>query len=528
MAKEKEKESLGRRSARTFSVLTVGRVVGLIISVLSIILIARLLGPVDYGVFTLAYAFFLLVSATQNFGFGIYLTKYLSETQDKNDRAGFARALSAGYLSVIIIGLLLTLLGIGLSGFVASLLQARGVTVSILVLASSTIFFAMLYGTSDYALIGVGKNAMAVSLEIFENIVLLVVSVGLIAMGYGASGAIVGLLTSYVVAAGIGTCLVFRFAHKSMKASVSWPSVKEIKGAFGFALPIAAYNFLSNGVTNFGTLFLGFFALTSVIGNYGIANRSSSVFNLFYTTTAITLLPTLTIAISRIGKRMRTQRIQDAYNKTLAYSLIATVPLISYVGVFSMPLTYISITHSFGSAPLYLSLMAFGTMIGLPGIYAMNLFLARNKTSKLLTYGVIYFLAQFISVLVLVPLLGPIGAIVALFFVDGITCSYIFLRGTRTTLGIKTDYNWLLRVFAANVLLIAAFALGLLLPNFFAQLVYGLIAALVAYPFFLILLRAMGKEDVQLLDKAVEKLPPLRLLFNPLFPYLTFLLRYLQ
>lgn len=523
-----ERESLGRRSARTFSVLTIGRIISLIIGIASIVIIARLLGPIAYGIFTLAYAFFLLVSATSNFGFGIYLTKHLSEAEDKRDREAFARALGAGYFSIIIVGLLLTAIGIGISGYVASIFQAQGITPLIMVLASSIIFFAMLYGTSDYALIGVGENGVAMGLEIFENVVLLVASLILIWMGWGPSGAIAGILISYIAGAGVGTYLIFRFAHKTMRTKINWPKLNEIKSAFKFSVPIAAYNFLNNGVTNFGTLFLGFFASAYILGNYGIASRASTILNLFYTTTAVTLLPTLTIAISRGGKKMNAQKIGIVYNKVLVYSLIASLPIIAYIGVFSAPLVYLLISHSFGSAPLYLSLMAFGTMIGLAGIYAMNLFVARGKTSKLLTYGVFCFFAQLITLFVFVPTIGAVGAIVSLFFIDSISCSYFFLRGTRIVLGIKTNYNKLLRAFASNLLLILAFALGLLSTSFAVQLVYGVVALFITYPFFLVLLRVIEKEDVGIMHEASEKLPSLRFLFTPVLSYFQTLIRCVQ
>jgi O-antigen/teichoic acid export membrane protein len=225
---------------------------------------------------------------------------------------------------------------------------------------------------------------------------------------------------------------------------------------------------------------------------------------------------------------MKAKMIGAVYNKTLAYSVIVTTPIIAYIGVFSAPLVYLFISHSFGSAPLYLTLMAFGTMIGLAGIYAMNLFVARGRTSKLLTYGVLYFLAQLIALVVLVPFFGVIGAIVALFFVDGIVCSYIFLRGIRTSLGIRTDYDRLLRAFGSNLLLIAAFALGLLSSSFVVELIYGLVALLVAYPFFLVILRAVKKEDVQIMREAVEKLPSIRPMLDPLLSYFGFLVGHLR
>lgn len=525
----KESEPLGRRSARTFSVLTAGRTLSLLIGILSIIIVGRLLGPVGYGVFTLAFAFFLLLSAASNFGFGQYLIKHLSEAEDKHDREAFARALGSGFLLVALIGLLLVLFGIGISGYVASLFASSGATAQIFIIAASIVFFAMMYGTSDYALIGVGKNAAAASLEIFENIVLLVASVALVEMGYGAAGAIAGILISYISAGALGTYLIFSFAHKKMRVrGIGWPTFKELRGAFGFSLPIAGNNFLSNSIVSFATLLLGFFVSAYALGNFGIANRARTVLAVFYTTAAVTLVPTLTLAVSRESKQNQKRRLTLVYNKALVYSLLASVPLIAYLGVYSTPLVYFLISQNFGTAPLYLSLIALGTILGLVGVYAMNLFIARGRTSKLMSYAVICTAVQLVALAALVPTFGVLGAIVSLFFVGSLVGDYLFMRGTRTVLGLKTDYNKLLRAFGSNIALAAVFALGLLSLNFALQLAYGLLALIVVYPFFLVLFGSIDSEELLLLREAIEKLPGLRLVLDPILNYFGFLVRYMR
>ncbi len=520
-----QKESLGRRSARTFSVLTIGRTVSLLVGIFSIIVIARLLGPSSYGIFTLAYAFFLLITAASNFGFGQYLTKHLSEAEDKKDKIAFSKALSSGFLGCVIVGFLLTFLGIGISGFVASLFPASGITQTILVLASAMIFFSMMYGTSNYALIGAGKNAAAASLEIFENVVLLVVSVALIELGYGVSGAIIGMLVSYIAAGVIGTAMIFSFAHKHMHVSPNWPTLKEVKSAFAFSLPIATNNFLSNSVVAFATLVLGFFVSAYALGNFGIANRARTIVSVFYITAAVTMVPTLTLAIARDEKSARANRLSLVYNKGFVLSILASVPIIAYIGVFSKPLIYLLISTNFSSAPLYLSLISLGTIIGLLGVYATSLFIASGKTSKLLHYSLMYTIIELVALAIMVPLWGVLGAIIALFFVGGIAADYLFLRGTKTVLGLDIDYHKLSRALMSNLALAVIFALGLFAASFAVELVYGLFAMLIAYPFFLVLFKSVDEEDLRIVDDAIQKLPALRTALGPMLAYLNFLER---
>ena len=524
----KSKESLGRRGARTFSVLTVGRTVSLLIGVLSIIIIARLLGPDGYGVFTIAFAFFSLVSAASNFGFGQYLIKHISESEDRRDKQGFARALSAGLASVVIIGFLLSILGIAISGTVASILNIQGVNATILVVAASTVFFAMMYGSTDYALIGAGKNVAAVLVETLENIILLVVGVALVLLGYGATGAMAGILVSYMVAGALGSLLIFRFAHRSMRVKITLPTTADMKGAAKFALPIGGNNFLNNSMPSLTTLVLGFFVSAYQLGNFGIAMRARTILSTFYITAAVTLIPALTIAIARERPGRKNGKLELVYNKSMEYSVLASVPIIAYLGVYSTPLVYLLVSQSFGLAPLYLSLIALGTIIGVVGVYATSIFIAKGRTSKLIRYTGICTAVQLASLALLVPRFGVIGAIVSLFFVEGIVCDFLFLRGARTVLGLRTDYRGLLRAFVSNAALAVAFALGLYLSGFALQLAYGILIVLFAYPFFLVLFRSMGREDIAILRNATEKLPALRLVLDPVLSYFCFLIYHLQ
>ncbi len=522
----REREPLGRRSVRTFSVLTVGRVLSLLIGIATVVIIARLLGPSGYGVFTIAFAFFMFVSAASNFGFGQYLIKHLSEAEDRRDKEAFAKSLGAAFVAVVGIGLVLTVIGIAASGPVSGLLNISGVDQPLLVIAASIVFFAMMYGSSDYALVGVGKNAAAAAVEILENVVMLAASVALVLMGFGPEGAMAGILVSYLVAGAIGTYLIFRFARRSMRVRVNIPSARDLRKAFAFSLPIAGNNFLNNSMPSFGTLLLGFFVTAYDLGNFGIALRARTMLAIFYTTAAVSLIPTLTLAASRGGKS--SGKLEHVYNKSMVYSVLASVPIITYLGVYSTALVYLFISQSFGTAPLYLSLIALGTIIGVVGVYATSMFIARAKTSKLIVYSGICAVAQVISLVLLVPSWGVLGAIVSLFFVESIVCDYLFLRGVKKVLGLRTDYMSLARAFVSNIAMALVFALGLYSSNLAVQLLFGLVALIIAYPFFLALFGSVRRDDMEILRRALGRLPVLRYATRPALAYLGFLVMHLQ
>lgn len=522
------KETLGNRSARTFSALTVGRVASLVIALAALVIVARLLGPSGYGLYALAYAFFYLMSATNNFGFGMYLTKRLSEHGDAGDSEAFSGALATGYISIAAVGIVLTLIGIAVSGYVAMLFQASGATPTLFILASLTVVFSMLYGTSDYALIGIGKNAMAVAIEIVENLLLIASSVILIEMGFGAVGAVAGLFISYAAAGIIGTLLVFWTSSRIVQLRLRMPTRKEIADGFRFSLPMAAVNTLSSIIFGFGTLLLGAYVSTSVLGNYNIANSARNAIALFYTTAAVTFLPTLSISMARGAKAGKKGGVGLVYDKVLLYSVAVTAPIIAYLGVFARPLINIFISSAFTAAPLYLALMALGTILGLVGIYATNLFAAMGRTSELLRYMLVSTCVQLAALLVLIPMAGAIGSIVAVFFIGSIATDWLLVRGSHARLGIRMRYGKLLRTFACNAVLALALAAGFLISGNALELAYGLLVMAALYPALLALFRAVDRDDISTLEKATKGLPSLSAVVSPMLGYLRFMVYQLQ
>ncbi|VVB77263.1 Polysaccharide biosynthesis protein [uncultured archaeon] len=525
------REALGRRSARTFSVLTLGRLFSLLVGIASVIIIARMLGPAEYGIYTLAFGFYALVSATGNFGFGVYLAKYLAEYEDARNGKMFGSALTSSFLSVAAIGAALMIAGILASGYVAGLFPGSNSSASIFVIASVAMFFSMLYGTSDYAMIGMGKNAAAVVMETGENLVLIVASVLLIQGGFGAAGAMYGLLISYVVAGVLGTLYVFKESVRQMHIKLGLPSMAEVKHSFRYSMPVAANNALSNGIIGFGTLLLGAFVTSSVLGNYGIANKARGTLALFYTTAAMTFLPALSISVARdAGKKGEKEggRLERVYNKVLLYSMMLTVPMMVYIAVFAMPLTYLFITHAFISAPLYLTLMAAGTIVGLIGTYTANLFMAVGKTTKLLHYSVISAAVQLVALVALTAAWSTIGNIVALFFIGSLVSNWLLIRGAKKSLGVSLHYGKLLRTFASNAVLAAALVPGLLIHSLPLELAYGAAVTAAAYPVLLVLFRVIDKEEIGILSRSTAGLKALGAIANPVIGYFNALMRYLQ
>jgi O-antigen/teichoic acid export membrane protein len=208
--------------------------------------------------------------------------------------------------------------------------------------------------------------------------------------------------------------------------------------------------------------------------------------------------------------------------------MLATIPLITYIGVYATPLIYLFISQDFSSAPMYLMLIALGTVINLAGTYVTNLFVSKGKTRQLLSYSVIATVAQIIALVILVPAWGAIGAIIAIFFVGSIANSYLFLKGAERILKVKTYGGKLARAFASNAVLALVMEAGLIMGNFLAQLVYGAVVMLLAYPPLLVVFGIIERRDLETLEVSVERVPALKFAIGPALSYFKILMRYLQ
>jgi O-antigen/teichoic acid export membrane protein len=222
------------------------------------------------------------------------------------------------------------------------------------------------------------------------------------------------------------------------------------------------------------------------------------------------LLATFSSAVAKTSR----DRIGSFYNKALIYSLLATLPPIIYIGIFSKPLVFIFITKQYSLTPLYVSLMALGTAIGLPWLYSSSFMVANGYVKKVLKYAAVSVAVQLAVMLLLIRQFTTIGVIVSIFFVGNIVSDILLAGGIRNVLGIKHESGKLLKVAFAGVIAVVFTMLGLLLHSFWLQLIIGAIIFLLIYPFALLFVRILDSVMLNDVIRIVKGLPLLDKFIN--------------
>lgn len=524
----KSEHALGEKAVRILYPLFVGQGFSIVFTAITFIVVARLLGPVSYGLYVFAFGFSTFVNGFAAFGIGAYFSNILAKLAYERDGEGILRALTSGYIIAGAVGIILTLLGIALSGYVASIFPNVGITPELLELTSATIVFIIIDTIAVSALIGFARAGLASVSNVSVDLIQLVLSV-VLTISIGVVGSVEAMLIGYILGAVIGTYFVYVAASRYTKFRIAIPTLKHLKNVFSFVTPIAATNFLNTGMQNFSILFLGLFVSTAVLGNYGAASRGLALLSMIYSTLGSGLFPIFTTA----REIDRNSTVNSTYNKIIHFSLLLMLPIVVYVGVMAMPGLDVLVSSSYFTAPYYLALIAIGTTLGLFGGYINNLLISEGYTRSVLRINAVSAVFQLVFMIALVPSLYVVGAILAIFYLGNIVEAIMFTSEAKKLFGIKFEYRNLFLLYMSNLAvgILLAGLLGVmnnmivmspLYAKYIMEMAVGFVFLLLVYPIILLEFRAMSKHDIKSMRHATMRMGKASAVFATFFDYSEF------
>ncbi|HUB92518.1 MAG TPA: oligosaccharide flippase family protein [Candidatus Saccharimonadales bacterium] len=517
---EEKRDGLGVTSARLLSSLYAGQGLGILVTAATFIFVTRLLGASGYGIYTFAFGFSALVDCIGNFGMGNYFGRNLARFSYKKNHSKVVETLLTGYAILLPITLALTLVGVAASPYVANVLfRQLGIAPVTLMLASAIIFFSTTESTTVQALIGFTRGKLASLVSVVVDIIQLAASVYLITAGYGVDGAIAGMLIGYVFGAIMGLYLIYRIVKASGAVKIKIPSMQEIRAALDFVVPMSLNNILNFSMVNFTTLYLSLYVTKAMLGNYGAALRGQTFIAVFYSTMSTALLPLFSTA----GASKKASEENTVYNRLLLYSLMITLPLIVFVGVLARPGAALLLTNEYASTGIFLTLIAFGTLIDTFQYYIVSLLISKGITRQLVKSLLVSTALQLGTVLLLVPRFGAYGAILGIFFVGPIAEGILFAMLARKAINFRPDTRRLALLAASNVILILPLSIALLFASPLVSIAAGALILLVAYPAIMVLVGAIDISDLKIMERITGKVPLLSRPIGLLMRYVGFL-----
>jgi len=483
--------------------LSVGMVISTALTAIGTIIVARLLSPEEYGLFTIAMIPATMIGLFRDWGVNSAITRYVSFYRVNDQERRIRSTLKAGMTFAILSGLLCAVFTVGTSDLIANFIFKKPEVAPLIRISSIWVFSLALFNVGWSTLIGFEKTGLNSILLIFRSLIKSLISPFLVILGYGALGAVTGYSFSGFLAA-ILCVIFFMRSYREIEGGAD----SSIKGtlfmllSYGFPLAIGAI------VSGFGNQFYRFLMSRScsseAIGNYGAA------FNFL---TAMTLLtsPIVTVlfpAFSKIDGQKEKEKLAKAFRASVRYSSLFVVPAAMGVMVASRPLVFTLFGEKYSQAPTFLSLISLGQLLcAIGALSASPLLASQERTGEIMKANLISLAIGVPVSLFLIPSYGIYGLIATILLVSFVTVvllDYMIFK----IYGFSVDFNSSGRILlASSIMATIVYAVERLMQSFapLIRVVVELSVGLASYSLLILVLRGIREEDMENLKMIFSK-----------------------
>ncbi len=464
------------------------------------IIVTRLLGPSQYGIYTLAVAFAGIFGSIGYMGVGLALNKFVAEYKESGKKESINNIISNALVLIVVSGIIVISIFILISGQISQYVFHTNSMGYVIDAVSFWIIGSMLFGVFYDVLVGLRNGKGIAIVATTEAFFQSVISIILAFEGFGALAPIYGLVFGYFIGFFFGVFFVFKYNGLSLRM----PSWSYMKMMISFSAPLAVSSIISGIVGNVGLILLGYFVLPSVIGNIGIASRASSILGIVLDSITIAILPTFSAALAN---RRTAKEMGRIYGYTVYLAIVIVAPVLFYMAAFSTPFSYTLFGSSYTYAPLYISLMSIGILLGLAGSYANTLLVSSGRVKMVLSYNMVVYAIMLLLFFIIIPIFGGTGYAVINFILIPIVIDIIFIWRLGRVYNIKLRFGKFLRLGLANLILLAVFIPLSGIIGGIPLLAISAAGFIIAYPILAAFLGGADKADLNTIRTLSNSVP---------------------
>ena len=510
---------LAEESTRGGVSLFLGNASAIFITALVAIVVARLLGPANYGLFSLSIVIPHIAVVAADLGLGPALTRYSAKLTSESRTAELAVMVRSVFTVRLLVASLILALVLVFSEGLASLVLRRPGIADYVRLASLLILFQTVFSATNSTLIGLGRMKAAGLMMTVQSGSRGVAMPALILVGFSVAGAVLGHASSYAFGAAIGVAAVMICFRETRYMRMEGGSyhVESLKTAVRYGAPLYVMAFLTIILAQYQNIVLAQTASDVEIGNFNAAVNLSLAMNVVAFPITTALFP----AFSKLNPRSENEELKRMFTISVKYASLLLVPSSIFVAVLSKDLVFTIYGRSFQTAPEYLSIyvlmfvfVALGYLILAPLFNGIG---ETKETLKMTALAVALFLPS-----------APL--IVQAFHVKGLIVAYLAsnfagigygLYSASRRLDLKPDLGGSLRILVASAIsALPAFLLlsVVTLPSIF-NIVAGGFVYLVTYLTCLPLIGAVRMSDVDVLSQILGRIRLVNLVIRPIMAY---------
>jgi O-antigen/teichoic acid export membrane protein len=490
-----------------------GLAVSTIISAVSVILVARLLSPSEYGIVTIALIAPNLMSIFQDWGISTAMIKYTAQYKSESKPANVKSILIAGLIFEIVSGFLLSILSFLLSGFLATNVFQRPDIKPLIQIASFTILAGALITTAQSAFIGNEKMELNSITLILQSCLKAAFMPFLIILGLGTFGAVLGSTIAFLIA-GLLSILILLDLYKNLqKPNDDRPEIVEnIKTMFKYGLPLSISAIISGFLAQFYNFLIAIYATNLMIGNYSVATNFAVLITFFATPITVTLFP----AFSKLDPQKEKETLRNVFQFSVKYAALLVVPAAAAIITLAQPAISTLFGEKYGDAPLFLALLAISYLFSALGNLSLgNLINSQGETKLNLKLTLITSAIGFPLSLILIPRLGIIG-LIATTLTAGIPSLIIALHWIKKHYSVTVDWTSSTKILLSSgtAAVITYAILSQLSFSSWIKLIIGGTIFLFTFLISILLTKTINKQDINNLKEMTSELGPLSHILN--------------
>lgn len=392
-----------RRLFKGAGIVFAGVVLELFVSFLAKLLIARYLGPTDYGAVSIglkimtATSIFVLVGLDRGIG------RYLPRRDDPSQRRGVLKsaleiALPIGVLAGV--GLFLT------ADLIAVHVFHDAAVAPVIRVFSVVLPFAAVFRLSIGSVQGMQQSLPKV---VIQNLTLPITRFLLVAVvllyGLGTIAAAWAYGFAYVLAGLLGAYYLIRYTPLLADA----PATSMHRELLVFSAPLMITAAMLQILSHIDTFFLGYFASTGVVGVYNVVYPLAQLLTIVLTAFGFMVMP----AISSLDAEGSVGEMRRTYQLSAKWILLATLPVFLVVVLFPEMVIRVTFGAEYDSGALALSVLAVGFFAHAIVGPNSNTLTSIGRTQLIMYDNVAVAVANVALNLLLIPEYGILGAAVA-------------------------------------------------------------------------------------------------------------------
>lgn len=514
-----EQQDIARRSIRGSLLLFGGNFGSNALLAVTSILIARLLGPSNYGAYNLVLVIPGFLSSFVGFGVNSALTRYAAYglSKGEDDEARHFTVNSIRFLWLTGVGF--TILEFILAVPFSNLFIHRPELAPYVQLVSVAVMGATFLSTIVSVAIGWNRYGLSAASSLTSGVVKLAFAPALIVAGFGLTGALVGHVVSLIAAGIIGTAVLYFTSLRGLGGADRF--FADVRELLGFGLPLYAGSLLASLATFFATFILAFVASNTVFGYYQAAANFTAPITMVSSALTSALFPAFA-SFDGVGGEIRV-----AFSAAYRFVAFLICPVIIFMLASASQLVHVLYGFQYNASVPFLQLL---TVAYLPVAFGYTVHpsffsgFGRPKLTMLLQVGGALTLAAAAPLLSLTFGLGVDGVIYATLL------SLLVAWGIGTVLADKFMQARLDMKANGAILLssLVAYAATILLPNIPLSNVLTLATNLVLFSFVYLTLaplsRAIKSSDLRIMEHSLSGMGVLSKAFGLLLRYQRFLL----